>query len=119
MDRLQTMNLQPEEEKLLRLRLPKPEKQTNIIDGKKEGITHQKFYKFFLPGQFQNFHHIDTAKSQIAQSDIGLVENIKINNKYYSRVKINANFINIAEQELQAIQSLQGAPLIPRVFAHA
>ena len=40
-----------------------------------------------------------------------------INNNFYSRVKVNKDFINDAYLDLEVLQNLQGAPLIPRIFA--
>ena len=48
-----------------------------------------------------------------------MVENITINNQNFSRVKINEKFVGDAEKELNFLIRLQGAPIIPRIFAHS
>ena len=48
-----------------------------------------------------------------------MVENITINNQLFSRVKINKKFVRDAEKELNFLIRLQGAPIIPRIFAYS
>lgn len=55
---------------------------------------------------------------QLAESDIGSIENVTIQGNIYSRVKINPKYIDYAEQELKILLKLKKAPLVPTVFAH-
>ena len=46
----------------------------------------------------------------------GVVEDIEIRNVKFSRIKIKPKFRKEAQEELDILMSLQGAPLIPTVF---
>ena len=46
----------------------------------------------------------------------GVVEDIEIRNVKFSRIKVKPQFRKEAQEELDILMSLQGAPLIPNVF---
>ena len=66
----------------------------------------------------ENFTQVKSDEKEIFQNQFGTVENIRIGDKLYCRVKINKPFRDQAEEELKAFVKAQGAPIIPRIHHH-
>ena len=63
-----------------------------------------------------NFHKEISNRKILFDCDFGVLEDIVIGNENYSRIKIKSQFKEEAQDELDILLSLQGAPLIPKVF---
>ena len=63
-----------------------------------------------------NFQNENTNTKILFDCEHGVLEEIAIKDVRYSRIKVKPPFIKDAQEELDILMSLQGAPLIPKVF---
>ncbi len=73
------------------------------------------FYNYFLARE-PNFHNENTFAKIVFDCELGVLEDVIINDVIYSRIKINYHYKEEAIKELNILMSLQGTPLIPKIF---